>query len=879
VRWEADVVLRDGSVAHFRPIRPSDADALQRFHAGQSEESIYMRFFAPLRRLSERDVERFTHVDYHERVALVATIESDIIGVGRYDRVDDTTAEVAFNISDHYQGRGIGSVMLEHLAAIAQEEGFGRFIADVLPHNRKMLAVFSEAGYEVKRKIEDGVVTVSFDIEPTEQSQAVRLAREHRAESISMQSLLFPSSVAVVGASRREDSIGNQVLKHILAEGFKGGVYAVNSEALEVLGLEAHSKVSDIPDHVDLAVLAVPADAILEVVRDCGKAGVRALLVVSAGFAEAGPEGEKLQSKLVKRARRAGMRVIGPNSFGVINTSDSVRLNASLAPSLPPPGHLGLFAQSGALGIAVLASAARRNLGVSVFASAGNRVDVSGNDFMQYWIDDDTTHAVGLYLESMGNPRKFSRIARHLASSKPIIVVKSGVSAYGVPPGHRVRPTKARPEAFEAMLRQAGVIRVENVHQLFDVAQLVVHQPLPRGRRVGIVTNSDALSALTADACVSWGLEIGHGPVSVLAEATGLQFREAVEEAFADPNVDSVIACFIPPLATPDEDVAAAVREASARAEKPCAATFLGMRGVDNGSSSVGGTGGRGQASAIPLYAMPEDAVRALAAATRYGEWRQKDKGIPVTPAGINRRGAEALVHGILADAPEGRPLRASEVTELLGYYGISLWPSIEARTEADALEAAEQLSYPVVLKSTSPLLRHLPGLSGIRVDLANPAMLKEAFAGLNERLAPVAANSFAVQRMATPGVACVVGSDEDPLFGPVVSFSVAGPPTELLDDIAYRIPPMTDVDVSELISSVKAAPLLHGHRGATPVNRAALGDLIARVSVLADDLPEVARMSLNPVNAHPGGVEVLGAEVMLQPPPRRTDPGRRSLT
>jgi acyl-CoA synthetase (NDP forming)/RimJ/RimL family protein N-acetyltransferase len=877
-RWEADVVLRDGSVAHFRPIRPSDADALQRFHAGQSEESIYMRFFAPLRRLSERDVERFTHVDYHDRVALVAMVESEIIGVGRYDRVDDTTAEVAFNISDHYQGRGIGSVMLEHLAAIAQEEGFTRFMADVLPHNRKMLAVFSEAGYEVKRKIEDGVVTVSFDIEPTESSQAVRLAREHRAESVSMQSLLFPSSVAVVGASRREDSIGHQVLKHILAEGFKGGVYAVNSEALEVLGLQAHSRVSDIPDHVDLAVLAVPADSILEVVRDCGKAGVRSLLVVSAGFAEAGPEGEKLQSKLLKRARRAGMRVIGPNSFGVINTSDSVRLNASLAPSLPPPGHLGLFAQSGALGIAVLASAARRNLGLSVFASAGNRVDVSGNDFMQYWIDDDT-HAVGLYLESMGNPRKFSRIARHLASSKPIIVVKSGVSAYGVPPGHRVRPTKARPEAFEAMLRQAGVIRVENVHQLFDVAQLVVHQPLPTGGRVGIVTNSDALSALTADSCVSWGLEIAHGPVSVHAEATGAQFREAVEEAFADPNVDSVIACFIPPLATPDEHVAAAMREASALAEKPCVATFLGMRGIDNGSSAVGGTGGRGQGRAIPLYAMPEDAVRALAAATRYGEWRTKDKGIPVTPAGVNRRGAEALVHGILADAPEGRPLRDSEVTELLGYYGISLWPSIEASTEPDALEAAEQLGYPVVLKSTSPLLRHLPGLSGIRVDLANPAMLKEAFAGLNERLAPVAANSFAVQRMATPGVACVVGSDEDPLFGPVVSFSVAGPPTELLDDIGYRIPPMTDVDVSELISSVKASPLLHGHRGAAPVHRAALGDLIARVSVLADDLPEVARLSLNPVNAHPGGIEVLGAEAVLQPPPRRTDPGRRSLT
>jgi acyl-CoA synthetase (NDP forming) len=442
-----------------------------------------------------------------------------------------------------------------------------------------------------------------------------------------------------------------------------------------------------------------------------------------------------------------------------------------------------------------------------------------------------------------------------------------------------VRPTKARPEAFAAMLRQAGVIRVENVHQLFDVAQLVVHQPLPQGRRVGIVTNSDALSALTADSCVSWDLEIAHGPVSLHAEASGDQFRRAVEEAFADPAVDSVLACFIPPLATADEDVAAAVREAAATAEKPCAATFLGMRGVDNGASAVGGTGGSGQVRAIPLYAMPEDAVRALAAATGYGEWRSKDKGVPVSPPGVNRSGAEAMVHGILAESPEGRALTTDEVTMLAGFYGISVWPCINVDTEHDAVAAARQLGYPVVLKSTSPLLRHQTGLSGIRVGLSSDVMVGEAFAGLTERLAPLAANSFAVQRMASDGVPCVVGTDEDPLFGPVVSFSVAGPPTELLEDIGYRIPPLTDVDVSELISSVKASPLLHGHRGAAPVHRAALADLIARVSALADDLPEVSRLSLNPVNAHPGGVDVLGCDAALQPPPRRTDPGRRSLS
>ena len=878
VEWEADVVLRDGSVAHIRPITPADADRVRRFHAGQSDESIYMRFFAPLRQLSDRDVTRFTNVDYVDRVALVATVRDEIVGIGRYDRVNRRSAEVAFNISDSFQGRGVGSVLLEHLAVIAQEAGVAEFIAEVLPQNRKMLSVFSDAGYEVDRHIEDGIVSIRFEIKPTERSEAVRLSREHRAEAVSMHAVLFPESIAVVGASRRSDSIGHQILENIQAAGFNGAVYAVNNEAMEVSGLQSHARVTDIPGHVDLAVVAVPAAQVLDVVHDCAEAGVKTLLVVSAGFAEAGPDGAELQNRLLHAARGAGMRVIGPNSFGVINSHEDVRLNASLAPELPPPGHLGLFSQSGALGIAVLASAARRNLGISVFASAGNRVDVSGNDLMQYWIDDQDTHAVGLYLESMGNPRKFSRIARRLAATKPVIVVKSGVSSYGVPPGHRARPTRVRPQAFDAMLRQAGVIRVENVHQMFDVAQFVVHQPLPRGNRVAIVGNSDALGALTAEACVSWGLEVTHGPVSLPSEARGEHFSEALLKAFADADVDSVLTCFIPPLVTPDEDVATAVREAALTSEKPCLATFLGMRGVSNRLSGAADEP-EGRREVVPAYAMPEDAVRALAAATRYAEWLARDRGVPVMPTGIDRMAAERIVTTVLETHPDGRKLTPEEVTDLLAAYGVSVWGSVPVRTVDEAVQAADTVGYPVVVKSVAPLLRHQPGLSGIRVDLGNKEAVRAAFAGLNDRLAPLAANAFVVQKMATPGVSCVVRTDEDPLFGPVVSFSVAGPPTELLGDIGHRIPPLTDVDVSDLISSVKAAPMLHGHRGAAPVHRAALADLIARVSVLADNLPEVATVVLNPVNAHPGGVDVLGAEVTVAPPPRRKDPGRRSLT
>ena len=875
--WEADVVLRDGTVAHVRPIRPADTPGIHRFHSAQSDESIYLRFFAPLRRLSDSDVHRFTHVDYIDRVALVVTMREEIIGIGRYDRIDPRSAEVAFNISDHYQGKGIGSVLLEHLAAIARDVGITRFTAEVLPQNRKMLSVFSDAGYDVTRHIEDGVVEVGFDIEPTDQSKAVAMSREHRAEALSLRSTLHPRTIAVIGAGRRKDSIGSQLLDRLVDAGFTGTIHPVNPNVRSLRRRTAYPSVSDVPGQVDLAVVAVPAHAVLEVVDECAEAGVKSLLVVSSGFAEEGKEGARLQAELVRRARGSGMRVVGPNSFGLINNDPEVRLNASLAPTLPPHGRLGLFSQSGALGIAVLASAARRNLGISTFGSAGNRVDVSGNDFMQYWIDDDSTEAVGLYLESMGNPRKFSRIARNLALIKPVIVVKSGVSRFGVPPGHRVRQTKARPEVFSSMLKQAGVIRVENVHQLFDVAQLVVHQPLPAGDRVAIVANSAALGTLTADACTSWELTVTHGPVALPSEATAAQFREALTAAFDDPRVDSVLTCFIPPLVTGDEDVAAAVRDTAAAADKPVAATFLGMRGVDDGHAAVTGTGG--STRAIPVYTMPEDAVRALAAATRYGQWRAKDHGTPLAPAGINRRIAEDVVHTVLSVDPKGRRLGQDEAHALLQAYGIDVWANHGVRTADEAVASAESVGYPVVLKSTAPMLRHQGGVGGVRVDLRTEGSLRAAWDSLTDRLAPLDADRLVVQKMATPGVPCVVTSDEDPLFGPVIGFSVAGLPTELLGDIAYRIPPLTDVTVSELISSVKAAPVLHGHRGATPVHRAALADLIARVSVLADDLPEVASLVLNPVNAHPGGVEVLGAEVVLAPAPRRTDPGRRSLT
>ncbi|MDO5502978.1 MAG: GNAT family N-acetyltransferase [Actinomycetia bacterium] len=876
IAWEADVVLRDGSVAHVRPIKPSDIPLIEQFHAKQSPESIYFRFFAPLKTISPKDLHRFTHVDYVDRVALVATVRDDIVGIGRYDRVSPTSAEVAFNISDNFQGRGIGSVMLEHLAAIAQEEGITRFVAEVLPQNRKMLTVFSEAGYVVARRFEDGVVSVSFDIAETEASVAVRTAREHRAEAKSMSSILAPSSIAVIGASTNPDAIGHLVLANIVDFGFKGSLAAVNAKAPEILGVPTYPQIGDVPGDVELAIIAVPARNMRSVVDQCAEKGVRSLLMISSGFAEAGPDGAALQAEIVRRAHGSGMRVVGPNSFGVVNLDPAVQLNASIAPRLPDSGSLGLFSQSGALGIAILDSAARRGLGISVFASAGNRADVSGNDFMHYWIDDPSTLAVGLYLESMGNPRKFSRIARQLASEKPVIVTTSGFTSRGLPPGHQVREARVSQRVLDSIFQQAGVIRTENTHQLFDIAQLVCGQPLPAGPRVALVANSDALTALTSQSLDSWGLDITHGPVALQTEATTDEFRAALAAAAGDPAVDSVIAVFIPPLVTEDEEVAAAVRSAAQEHGKPILGSLMGMR---RGADDLRYTDAGGVDRVVPVYSMPEDAVRALAMTTRYAQWRAADRGELVAPLGITKRTGQEFIDAVLEESPAGRQLTDEEVSTLLGAYGVSVWPSRPVQTADEAVQVAEELGYPVVLKSRADRLRHQRSMAALRIDLGTESEVRAAFESLTEVLLPGEEDSIVIQRLASSGVACVVASTEDPLFGPVVSFSIAGAPTELLDDVGHRVPPMTDKDVTELISSVKAAPLLFGYRGAEPVHRAALEDLVARVSVLAEDQPEVASLVLNPVLAHPGGADVLGAEIHLAPAPVRKDASRRALT
>ncbi len=871
-------MLADGRTAHVRPILADDAARLVDFYSYVSDESKYFRFFAPYPRLSSRDVTRFTTVDHDERVALIALLGDEMVAVGRYDRVEDArvapdgvrTAEVAFLVQDVHQGRGLGSVLLEHLAAAAKECGVQRFVAEVLPANRRMVGVFIDAGYSIRSSLEEGVVVLVLDLTETETSASVRAAREHAGEALSVHRLLHPRSVVVVGASRRPDSIGHTVLGNLLAAGFAGAVHMVHPEAEEVAGVPASRSVLDVPGPLDLAVVAVPAECVEDVVAACAARDVAGLVVVSAGFAETGELGRERQQRLVRLARANGMRVVGPNSFGIINPDPEVRLNASLSPVVPPPGSAGFFSQSGALGGVLLASAAARGIGISTFVSAGNRADVSGNDLLQYWEDDPATRVVLLYLESIGNPRKFSRIARRIGRVKPVVAVRTGRTTQGVPLGHSVRRSRAPLAAVDALFAQAGVVRVSDTGQLLDVAALLLGQPLPQGPRVAVIGNASPLELLAADAAVTAGLTLVGEPLGLGPEASAADFARALAAVHADPAVDSVVAVFVPPLLTADEDVARVLASGASRGTKTVVTAFLGMRGADLLRDPT-------TELAVPSYVTPEDAVRALALATEYAAWRRRPPG-QVPALAVDSGRAREQVSAALAEHPEGSELSCASVAALLNCYGIDLWPLLPARTPQEAAEAAADLGYPVALKTTLPQLQHRPELREVRLDLPDEAALRQAWAGFVERLGPEVAEHLVVQRMARPGADVVVSSMEDPLFGPIVSFGLAGLATELLGDRAYRIPPLTDADAAEMVRSVRAAALLFGHRGSAPVDVGALEDLLLRVGRLADDLPEVAELELSPVVLDHGGLAVLGARGALAPPLLRTDRGTRAL-
>ena len=873
---EADVVLRDGRTCHIRPLTPDDADGLVAFHAQLSEQTIYFRFFAPYPTLSSRDVERFTHVDNVNRVALVATMAGEIVAVGQYDRVDPASAEVAFTVRDDNQGLGLGSILLEHLAVAARENGLSHFIGQVLPTNEHMIATFEEAGYRAERETVDGVVQLVLDIGPTASSLAVMAAREHRAESRSVARLLAPASVAVIGASREPGTIGHELVRNILAAGFAGPVYAIHPEAARVAGVPAFPNVLDAPGPVELAVVAVPAAAVEGVVQDCAAAGVRGLVVISGGFAETGEEGRARQRRLVATAREHGMRVVGPNCLGLINTDPDVRLNASLSPTVPRRGRTAFFSQSGALGTAILENISRRGLGLSTFVSAGNRADISANDLLQFWGEDPTTDVVLLYLESIGNPRKFTRIARRMSMTKPVVAVKTGRSTRWNPVGHAVRESTLPMAAIEAIFNQSGVIQTDTLNELFDVASILSAQPLPTGRRVAVIGNSDALGLLAQDACGTWGLDVAGEPVTLGVDATPEALGRGLAAIVDDPAADAILVVHVPPLQSDASAYEGVIAATAARSTKPVLAILIASSDTpmllnESDPFAMARVG-------VPVFTSVEEAVYALSLICKYAEWRSRSRGQLPEPEDIDAEGARAFIGRHLDGVDGSVHLDHIDAATLLRFYGIDVWPSIDVTSASQAVHAAFRLGFPVALKTRARALAHRIDLGGVRLSLTSKTGVRRAYKSMVETLGREATRTLVVQRMAPPGVAVVVGSREDPLFGPVVTFGLAGEVPELLGDRGYRIPPLTDEDARELIRTPGASPMLTGHRGTEPVNMAALEDLIVRVGRLADENPEIRLLSLEPIVASGHGTAVLDVSMTLARPEVRTDPGARRL-
>jgi acetyl coenzyme A synthetase (ADP forming)-like protein len=878
---EADVALRDGSTVHVRPIRGDDRDAVLQFLRQLSETSLYLRFFSGHVDL-ERAADWAVDVDYRERYGLVATAGAGgIVAHATYLQTKQDRAEVAFAISDQYQGLGIGTILLAHLVEAAEKNGIAVLEAQVLPQNHKMVEVFRESGFPVSMRPEPGVIVVEFPTSLTPDALQRFERREQAAAVAAMRHFLMPQSVAVIGASRSRGTIGGEVFHNLIAGGFNGPVYPVNPKAEVVHSVVAYPSVRDIPGPVELAVIVVPAAYALDIARECGEKGVRSLVVISSGFAETGEEGRARQLELLGLCREFGMRMVGPNCMGVMNMAPSVSLNATFGPMVPPPGRVAFSSQSGALGLAVIDYANALGLGISSFVSVGNKADISGNDLLQYWEADEDTDVILLYLESFGNPRKFARITRRIGKTKPIIAVKSGRSAAGVraTSSHTGALIAASDVTVDALFTQAGVIRTDTLAELFDVASLLANQPPPAGNRVGIITNAGGLGILCADACEADGLSVVAfpdrvrsrlseflpaeaslaNPLDMIASASAEDYGRAIAVIANEGGVDALVVIFVPPLLTRAEDVARAIRTAVGELPGtiPVLTVFLSARGVPDEL--------RGEGVRIPSYAFPEDAAHALARAARYGAWRSKPDGtIPEFP-GVRRDEAAGVIASALAGGP--RWLQPDEVASLFSCYGLPLADWRIATSPEEAGRAAAELGGAVALKAVAAGLVHKTEAGAVRLDLVGAESIAEAAREVAKAtsLHGHSAERFLVQRMVPQGVEMLVGVVHDPLFGPVVACGAGGTAVELLRDVSVRITPLTDLDAAEMVRTLATFPLLDGYRGAPKADVSAIEDVLLRVSEMVEALPEIAEMDCNPVMALPEGAVIVDARVRVE--------------
>ncbi|MGZ6269744.1 MAG: bifunctional acetate--CoA ligase family protein/GNAT family N-acetyltransferase [Candidatus Limnocylindrales bacterium] len=892
---EADVVLRDGSSVHIRPARPADEPAILGFLQGISAESLWLRFAATGTDLAAV-ARRWAGAEGCDDCSLlaIAGVEGRVIGQAGYDRMTADRAEVGFTVTDAYQGRGVGTLLLERLAVAAEEDGVSVFEADVLPENHRMLEVFRESGFGITMQSEPGLIKIEFPTGMTAEARERFERREQTASVNAVRAMLQPRSIAVIGASRNRGTIGGEVFRNLLDGDFNGPVFPVNPKADVVQSVAAYHSILDIPGEVDMAVIIVPARIALGAARECAQKGVKGLTVITAGFGETGPEGKALQKQLLALCRDAGMRLVGPNCMGVINTAEGIRMNATFSPLAPLVGNVGFLSQSGALGLAAIEYANSLGLGLSSFVSVGNKADLSDTDFLDYWESDEGTDVVALYLESVGNPRKFARTARRVGRSKPILAVKSGRSTAGAraTSSHTGALLGASDVTVDALFKQAGVIRTDTLGEFFDVASLLANQPLPKGSRVAILTNGGGPGILCADACEADGLvvpqtpddlrakleeflpaEAGlNNPVDMIAAAPAESYARAIKLLAEWDGIDAIIVLYVPVLVTTPEGIAQGVREAVLDLPRklPVLAVFMSSKGAPAAIKSDGLN--------LPSYLFPEDAARALAHAVRYGEWQVRPHGTIPTFTDIRPAEGAAVIAEALAsidgaaEKDDGeaasRWLLPDEVARLFDCYGIPMATWRLAPTPEEAGKAAEEIGGPVALKAVAPGLIHKTEAKAVVLDLEGAAAVEAEANAMAERVAAqgTSVEKFFVQQMVRPGgVEMLVGVVHDKLFGPVVAAGAGGITVEVLKDIKVRITPLTDLDAHEMVTSLKTFPLLDGYRGAAKADVAGLEKVLLRVSAMVEAQPEIAEMDCNPVIVLPEGPVIVDARIRIE--------------
>lgn len=862
-------MLTDGTTCCVRPIEPADAEAIMAFHERQSRESIYFRFFSPRPRLSSDEIRHLTTVDGIDRMAFVADRDGELLGVARYDRYGDRPdAEVAFFTDDQYHGRGIATLLLENLAAYAREVGIARFEAHVLPSNRRMVRVFTQAGFAASSEFADGVIEVSLDIEPSDEAAAAMAQRARRAERQAAVRLLEPRSVAVVGAGRSPDGIGHRVLTNLLrgpsGRPFHGVVHPVHPDARSVAGVRAYPSILDVPDEIDVAVVCVPAADVVGVIEECGRARVAAAVVISAGFAETGPDGEAEQARLLATARRFGVRILGPNCLGVVNTDPEVALHATFADIDPLPGRVGLLSQSGTLGAVVLDAARRKGLGISSFVAVGNKADLSGNDLLQYWHDDDRTDVVLLYLESFGNPRRFGRNVRQVARHKPVFAVRSGAALDGTATddaGGGDEVDDLDDSTIDALLRQTGVVRVPTIAALLDVALVASHQPVPRGSDVVVVGNSGGSASMAADACVDAGLRLAAladatvgsidahrlrgrrsvNPVDLRYDADVDQYDAVLDAVLADPAVDVALVVHAP-YDLHDQDRIAAVLDRAT--ERHPDVTVVACVYGPHPAVTEGG---------VPIFDFPDEAAHAVGSAVRYGRWRAGEELGNVfvldDPGPVQDRVREALA------VTSPRELSPEEARSVLVAGGLAPVPVTVLRSPSDLETIA--VDRPVAVKAQ----RHVPGATtrqrGVALDLPDRDEVRAAVGSIVSSLGEEAW-PIIVQPMVDAGTDVRVAIETHPVVGPVARVGPGGGAGRY-GEAPRSVLPLTDIAAAALLTASPVGALLDG------AARDRLLELVHQLSAIVDAVPEIVELVCDPVIVRDDAADVVEVHIAVE--------------